>query len=184
MQVSAAKRTTRYRYGTLFFMRLVATVVRKLGNRHVVTATLLQLPSGLLQDICSYLSVQELRHIRSSCRRLALVGTEMLLPEVEIFYTMASLKRLEEISLHPVLRLHVRSLVYTTDRLPIYPDDYSTRWKDELESQEYSRRVARAMEIVGPESVEKYLAGLPQPHWSKTEVWKRWEAYREMRDEQ
>jgi hypothetical protein len=108
----------------------------------------------------------------------------MLLPEVEVLYTMTSLRRLEAISLHPVLRLHVRSLVYTTDRLPIYPDDCSTRWKVEVKSQELSRRIARAREIVGPESVEKYLAEVPQPLWSETEGRKRWEAYREMRDEQ
>jgi hypothetical protein len=108
----------------------------------------------------------------------------MLLPEVEVLYTMTSLRRLEAISLHPILRLHVRSLVYTTDRLPIYPDDCSTQWKAEAKAQEHSRRIARAREIVGPESVGNYLAELPQPPWSEIVGRKRWEAYREMRDEQ
>lgn len=113
----------------------------------------------------------------------------MLASEIEVLYTIASLKRLEAISLHPVLHLHVKSLVYTADRLPAYDDYNFNRYKFELQDQEYvnflpdHQRAAIGLPREG-RSIHDWTAGLPQHGWSDAEIKKGWDLYKHMRDEQ
>ncbi len=59
-------------------------------------------------------------------------GVEILFSEIEVVLTLASLDRLEAISLHPVLCLHMRYPVYTPDRLGLFDDESLDEWKFRL----------------------------------------------------
>ncbi|KAL8734577.1 MAG: hypothetical protein Q9166_001477 [cf. Caloplaca sp. 2 TL-2023] len=56
-------------------------------------------------------------NLRLTCKTLAAVGLEYLLPEVELLFTPKSFDRLVRIAEHPQLRHHVKSLVYRVDCL-------------------------------------------------------------------
>lgn len=152
--------------------------------------TLLQLPHELLRCICAHLPLQELKHIRLTCKTLASVGVEMLLPELEVLYTLESLERLRAISLDPVLRLHVTSLVYTADRIRWYPDGCFREWKAEVQGidalESFSEESMTDMNLIDTDTEtddeSDELSSQNQP--SDMELWRGWEAYRDLRDDQ
>ncbi|MCJ1402538.1 hypothetical protein MMC11_005758 [Xylographa trunciseda] len=76
------------------------------------------LPVELIRQIFDCLPVRDVKRLRLTCTKPALIGTEYLsLSEVHLIYTWNSFTRLREISLHPFFRRHVKSIYYEGDRL-------------------------------------------------------------------
>ena len=73
-------------------------------------------PAEVARIICSLLPVPAVRNIRLVNKRFASLGAEFLIPQAHLEFTPQSIKRLTEISSHPVLKHYVRSLLYEADR--------------------------------------------------------------------
>ncbi len=67
--------------------------------------------------IFAAVDVGDVPNLRLTCKSLGEVGLEYLLPEVELLFTLKSFDRLRQISEHPALSRHVKSLVYRIDSL-------------------------------------------------------------------
>ncbi|KAL9023057.1 MAG: hypothetical protein Q9180_008415 [Flavoplaca navasiana] len=67
--------------------------------------------------IFAAVDVSDVPNLRLTCKSLAAVGSEYLLPEVDLLFIPESFNRLRRLSEHPVLSRHVKSLVYRIDSL-------------------------------------------------------------------
>ncbi|KAI0388476.1 hypothetical protein F5Y17DRAFT_206145 [Xylariaceae sp. FL0594] len=74
-----------------------------------------RIPTELLYVICSFLSVDDILSFRLVSKLYADVGAAYMLPEVTFHMHHQELERLRQISLHPVLSKHVRSLMYSAE---------------------------------------------------------------------
>ncbi|KAL8978701.1 MAG: hypothetical protein Q9205_005784 [Flavoplaca limonia] len=79
--------------------------------------SLARLAPELHHMIYEAVDVSDVPNLRLACKSLAAVGSEYLLPEVELLFTPESFNRLRRISEHPVLSRRVKSLVYRIDSL-------------------------------------------------------------------
>ena len=92
--------------------------------------SLLDLPDEILIKVCGFAKgcrflpntaldyprytggTREIQNIRLTCRRLCAASSHLLLQNITIDFTLpVSIKRLEEISLHPVIRMGVRAVM-------------------------------------------------------------------------
>lgn len=88
--------------------------------------------------IFAAVDVGDVPNLRLTCRSLGEVGLEYLLPEVELLFTLKSFDRLRQISEHPALSRHVKSLVYRIDSLGECADEL-----DRLDRSIPSPRIVR-----------------------------------------
>lgn len=91
--------------------------------------SLLDLPDEILIKVCGYAKgcrslpnttldysrytdgTRDIRNVRLTCRRLCAASSHLLLRDIMIDCTLpVSIKRLKEISLHPVIRMGVRAV--------------------------------------------------------------------------
>lgn len=84
-------------------------------------------PVELKRKICALLGLSDLKSIRSVCRAFRDAGAEFLLSEVYVLFTIESIGRLRDISLHPIIHRCIKSLVYEGDRLDHY--EGKKEWK-------------------------------------------------------
>ncbi|CAL8583225.1 hypothetical protein XPA_008856 [Xanthoria parietina] len=75
--------------------------------------------------------------LRLTCKSLAAVGLEYILPEVELLFTPKSFERLRGISEHPTLSYHVKSLVYRADSLRTCDNIHD--WYEQIPQAAYIR---------------------------------------------
>lgn len=104
-------------------------------------------------------------NLRLTCKSLGEVGLEYLLPEVELLFTSKSFDRLRQISEHPALSRHVKSLVYRVDSVYEHVDHVD--WSSLLHSR-YVQRLTWADHA-------RYGDAHPPPYASDREVraWRR-----------
>ena len=81
---------------------------------------MVELPPEILHMICVALNGRSVTDFREVCRTWAIIGAEYLIPTVYFQLHPTSFLRLEAISKHPVLRHHVRALIYEANTLPQY----------------------------------------------------------------
>ena len=70
------------------------------------------LPAELLHRICVYLKDADIKTFRQLARRYADIGLEYLLPVLHIVCLSESLKKLQQVSNHPVMRYYVREILF------------------------------------------------------------------------
>ena len=89
-----------------------------------------RLPPELLHSICAYLKPTEVANARLHCgsRTVAAIGLEYLVPEARIFTNAASLRQLEAITNHDVVRKRVHSLLFEADTLVDVSFQIWTEW--------------------------------------------------------
>jgi hypothetical protein len=80
------------------------------------------LPYEIVQDICGFLQhhSHDVASFRLVCRRHAVIGREYLFSTIYFNYHPESLARLMNISKHPEIRHHVKTLCYLTNLLRHY----------------------------------------------------------------
>jgi len=123
-------------------------LVDRLSRPGVRPLTLLSLPDELLREIFSYPIgtnyVSPIMRYRRVCRRMCLVATPFLMPEVRVKPNRASLARLEEIAQHPVFQTSVRSVCF---ELSMYQEscyhdfgDFRRQWEALARENRYYRK--------------------------------------------
>ncbi|KAL8727032.1 MAG: hypothetical protein Q9166_006330 [cf. Caloplaca sp. 2 TL-2023] len=76
-----------------------------------------QLPSEVLHLIFAAANRKDILKLRLTCKTLAAIGLDYLIPEVELLFTRRSFDRVKGIAEHPVCGQRVTSLVYRVDSL-------------------------------------------------------------------
>jgi hypothetical protein len=76
-----------------------------------------EFPNEVLHSIFSSLQPKEVEPLRLISRQFATIGTEYLLPEVQVELTLESFVRLQEISQHPEISRHVIGIKFSTTEL-------------------------------------------------------------------
>ena len=64
----------------------------------------------IVQKICSFLPIADLKNVRQACGLFYYPATELLIPELTVNFALPSFERLETIASHDVLRKSVRFL--------------------------------------------------------------------------
>ena len=122
-------------------------------------ASMRSLSVELVREICGNLSTSDLKSIRLTCKGLASIGAEHLLPEVYLVFTVASFERLQQISLHPIISQHVRSFIYEGDRLDHYKD--RTEWEVHLiDDDDWLARKPQHPDTTSDEDMRDYRRNL------------------------
>ncbi|KAI4268568.1 MAG: hypothetical protein LQ337_007767 [Flavoplaca oasis] len=99
--------------------------------------SLARLAPELHHMIFAAVDLSDVPNLRLTCKSLAAVGSEYLLPEVELLFTPESFNRLRRISEHPVLSRHVKSLVYRVGSLK--PCHNISEWWELIPQEAYLR---------------------------------------------
>ena len=83
----------------------------------------LDLPNEIWHSICLYLdTADDLCNFRLAKNTFASVGLQYLVPKVTLLRTPKALERLTAISSHPVLRYHVKEVIYCVDTIYDHQD--------------------------------------------------------------
>ncbi|KAI4259534.1 MAG: hypothetical protein LQ352_000721 [Teloschistes flavicans] len=146
--------------------------------------------------ILATVATKDVPNLRLTCKTLAKIGFDYLIPEAELLFTRKSFDRLHEISQHPVLSPRVTSLFYCLDSL-----------SQHFDKREYTRGVAKSLSMrsydsglddwVGPppsrgasdRQHRMYTRNVargadPDSRYSKRELTRGWEAYKQLYAEQ
>ncbi|RYP79094.1 hypothetical protein DL771_000072 [Monosporascus sp. 5C6A] len=75
------------------------------------------IPPEILHIVCSLLSIDDIINFRLVSKTFADIGAAYMLPEVTFYMHEEELKRLRDISLHPIFSRHVFSLTYFAQAL-------------------------------------------------------------------
>ncbi|KAI1503773.1 hypothetical protein F5X99DRAFT_417045 [Biscogniauxia marginata] len=73
---------------------------------------MVQLPPELVHQIFSHLSPSDARSLRLCCKALANIGAHWGFRTISFYLCRADFKKLYEVAHHPIIRNHVKSLVY------------------------------------------------------------------------
>ncbi|KAI4107882.1 MAG: hypothetical protein LQ339_002492 [Xanthoria mediterranea] len=119
-----------------------------------------RLAPELQHMIFAEVDTSDIPTLRLTCRSLAAVGLEYILPEVELLFTPKSLERLRGISEHPTLSCHVKSLVYRADSLRTCSN--IEEWYEQIPQAAYIR------------FCDSHSCGPKPPEW---EFWHEWAAW-------
>jgi hypothetical protein len=135
----------------------------------------LGLPNELWHHVFEFLlgdrDQASITSLRLVCRGFGIIGLEYILPRMSIFLTEASYDRLKQVSEHPILSKHVRSLFLCRDPIQKY-DVYKefeiderdlscyllNREKKKLIYQRYQQYVAEQEFLLEPGHIEKLVA--------------------------
>ena len=109
---------------------------------------LLDCPHEIIRYVLGNLGLANLKNARLACKTLGAIGAETLLPTIRVVFTKQSIERLRDVSLHPVISLHVNEIIYEADRVDHY--DQQEDWERDVVDSEYlaslspgfSRRIA------------------------------------------
>ncbi|KAL8685196.1 MAG: hypothetical protein Q9218_007910, partial [Villophora microphyllina] len=168
---------------------------RKPSQKPLFMFPLLQLPPELLRLIFAIIPTKDIPNLRLSCKNLATIGLEFLVPEAQLLFTRKSFDRLQEISQHPILSRRVTSFLYCIDSL-----------KQHFDKREYVRAVADSLSIssydrgpnwVGPmpssdasdRERRRYARNVargadPESRYTRHQLTQGWEAYKQLYAEQ
>lgn len=142
------------------------------------------LPVELVRQICGHLSTSDVKSVRLTCEVLASIGAEHLLPEVHLVFTVASLKRLQQISLHPLISRHVTSILYEGDRLDHYKD--RAEWEAHLTDDHWLARKPQHPDTASEEDMRAYRrdillwASESKSSYTEEQLKEGWRTYEEL----
>ena len=76
-----------------------------------------ELPSEIAHMVFAQLTPRDAASLRLLCRTLSVLGLEYLVPRFHLVFKSSSFEQLRQISEHPVISQHVKSLYYEADTL-------------------------------------------------------------------
>ena len=153
---------------------------------------LLELPPELLHRLCLHLDANCLRATRASCRLLATIGAEYLVPELTVYHVRESLCGAIELIRNAAIAKGIRSLCYQGDRLPEFTsfkdwnkERQSTATYEEIRNAHPSREQFR--ELSGTTRGERLLDrcftkgnAIRRGQYSKRALWEAYGRYRSL----
>jgi hypothetical protein len=144
-------------------------------------AKLLDCPHEIIQYVLGNLELADLKNARLSCKTLGVIGAETLLPAIHVVFTKQSIERLRDVSLHPIISLHVNEIIYEADRVDHY--DQQEDWERNVVDSEYLANLS-------PESIERLRLVLPDDpmkvyhEYSRKKLDSGWKTYQALHKEQ
>jgi hypothetical protein len=142
---------------------------------------LLDCPHEIIRDVLGNLELADLKNARLACKTLGVIGAETLLPAIHVVFTKQSIERLRDVSLHPVISLHVNEIIYEADRVDHY--DQQEDWERDVVDSEYLANLS-------PESVAGLQLMLPDNpkkvyhEYSRKKLDSGWKRYQALHKEQ
>src|SRR5271156_744808 len=142
---------------------------------------LLDCPHEIIQYVLGNLELADLKNARLACKTLGVIGAETLLPAIHVVFTKQSIERLRDVSLHPIISLHVNEIIYEADRVDHY--DQQENWERDVVDSEYLANLS-------PESVEELQLMLPDDpmkvyhEYSRKKLDSGWKKYQALHKEQ
>lgn len=95
---------------------------------------LLDCPHEIIRYVLNNLKLTDLKNVRLACQTLGVIGADTLLPTIHVVFTKQSIERLRDVSLHPVISLHVYGIIYEADRVDHY--DQQEDWERDVVDSE------------------------------------------------
>lgn len=136
------------------------------------------LPIELQRIIFTRLRIKDLKKLRLTCKFLADIGAELLLPEVHVIFTAESMARLKKISLHPVFSQHVTSIFYEGDRLDHY--ESVEKWKKNADP-----RLVDKLHRPPRETIKIWVGPwVSDAEWMESQMARCWKNYRRLLEAQ
>lgn len=142
---------------------------------------LLDCPPEIIRHVLGNLELSDLKNARLTCKTLGVIGAETLLPTIHVVFTKQSIERLRDVSLHPIISLHVNEIIYEADRVDHY--DRQKDWEGDVVDSEYLANLS-------PESVEELQLMLPNDpmkvyhKYSRKKLDSGWKKYQALHREQ
>ena len=141
---------------------------------------LLDCPHEIIRYVLGNLELADLKNARLACKALGIIGAETLLPTIHVVFTKQSIERLRDVSLHPIISLHVNEIIYEADRVDHY--DRQEDWEWDVVDSEYLAKLS-------PESVEELQLMLPDDpmkyhEYSRKKLDSGWKKYQALHKEQ
>lgn len=132
---------------------LLSYIVLYTGNIHIhslgyihrlrIKPTMENISPEILHIVCSFLRVDDVLSFRLVGRSFADIGAAYMLPEVTFYMHDEELRRLREISLHPVFSRHVCSLTYFAHALDSPKVTFREFVRDHRRELRWNRRLRR-----------------------------------------
>jgi hypothetical protein len=144
-------------------------------------AELLDCPHEIIRYVLGNLELADLKNARLACKTWGIIGAETLLPAIHVVFTKQSIERLRDVSLHPVISLHVNEIIYEADRVDHY--DQQKDWERDVVDSEYFAKLS-------PESIEELQLMLPDDpmkvyhEYSRKKLDSGWKKYQALHKEQ
>ncbi len=109
----------------------------------------------ILHIVCSFLGIDDVLSFRLVGRAFAEIGAAYMLPEVTFYMHEEELRRLRDISLHPLLARHVASLTYFAHALDCPKVSFREFVRDHRRELRWNRRL-RKRNLTTPQLLAEY----------------------------